>query len=163
MSLSQPLHFTVHAPHTPTSVFISFTSKVDIFCLLIQPPVVRFWMQFLLHPSHVSLTCLGGRCAPAPFLPPPLGLQPCIAAPMLKTSQYSSRISRSREKVAPRRSAFVPPSICGFSSVEGINDLRWDLPSTARTSCNTAFALVLSDVGVIHCSPQPGVPGHLDA
>ena len=53
------------------------------------------------------------------------------------------------------------PYFC-LSSAGGINDLMWDLPFTTPTSCNTAFAIIIADVGPPSVHPQPGVLGHLD-
>lgn len=61
-------------------------------------------------------------------------------------------------------SIFLPhplPSFFSFSSAGGINDLIWDLPFTTPTSCNTAFAIIIADVGPPIVQPQPGVFGHL--
>lgn len=113
---------------------------------LIQPPGVRVWSQFLLHPSchflQVYDPALLHRCwKPA-------------------STPWGSR--GVLKKVALHLSAFVLsalfPHLC-LGSVEGINDLRWDLPSTAPTSCNTAFALVLSDVGSSTVHPNQVFPG----
>lgn len=138
--------FIVHACHSHASFLISFTSEDDLFWLLIQPPGVHFWSQFLLHPSCHFLQVY----------------KPALFAPMLKTSHNILRISWSLKEVALHRSAFVLsaifPHLCS-GSLEVINDLKWDLPSTAPTSCNTAFALVLSGVGSSIVHPSQVFPG----
>lgn len=58
-------------------------------------------------------------------------------------------------------SSSLPPPLW-FSSAGGINALKWDLPFTTPTSCNTAFAIIMADVGPPSVHPQPGVFGHLE-
>lgn len=125
-SLSLPLSvLIVHVCRSPASVLISFTSEDDFFGLRIQPPGVHFWVTV---PASTTLLLLHRCWKPA-------------------SMRWGSR--GVLKIVALHLSAFVlpalPPILC-LGSVEGINDLWWDLPSTVPTSCNTAFALVLSDV-----------------
>lgn len=55
-----------------------------------------------------------------------------------------------------------PPPSMWFNSTGGVNGLMWDLPFTTPTSCNTAFAIIIADVGppIVHpparCSWAPG-------
>lgn len=138
--------FIVHACHSLALVLISFTSKDDLFWLLIQPPGVRSWSQFLFHPSchflQVYNPALLHRCwKPASISCGSRGvLKRCLSTSLLLFFLLF----------------FL--HLC-LGSVDGINDLRWDLPSTAPTSCNTAFALVLSDVGSSAVHPNQVFPG----